>query len=156
MEIESRLLPCGLHTVGVPPTAEEAIATLVNIASLDRPEDGIKSLPRIIAESKKRDITEIYTNADKGILADVTMLQAVTEACRAAVRACVARSTNAEGRIEAVNPLGKMFEAVTGGSPMKKALDAAGFPAVSDADLEPLFTYVEFCLKQVRGLHPQQ
>ncbi|CAN0446705.1 unnamed protein product, partial [Discosporangium mesarthrocarpum] len=38
MEIESRLLPCGLHTVGVPPTAEEAVATLVNIASLDRPE----------------------------------------------------------------------------------------------------------------------
>jgi magnesium chelatase subunit H len=36
MEIESRLLPCGLHTVGVPPTAEEAVATLVNIASLDR------------------------------------------------------------------------------------------------------------------------
>jgi cobalamin biosynthesis Mg chelatase CobN len=32
MEIESRLLPCGLHIVGVPPTAEEAIATLVNIA----------------------------------------------------------------------------------------------------------------------------
>lgn len=42
MEIESRLLPCGLHTVGVPPTAEEAIATLVNIASLDRPEEKIK------------------------------------------------------------------------------------------------------------------
>merc|ERR1712166_261285 len=32
MQIESRLLPCGLHTVGVPPTAEEAIATLVNIS----------------------------------------------------------------------------------------------------------------------------
>ena len=29
MEIESRLLPCGLHVVGCPPTAEEAIATLV-------------------------------------------------------------------------------------------------------------------------------
>ena len=37
MEIESRLLPCGLHIVGCPPTAEEAIATLVNIAELDRP-----------------------------------------------------------------------------------------------------------------------
>ena len=47
----------------------------VSIASLDRPEDNIKSLPRIIAESKKRDINEIYTNADKGILTDVTMLQ---------------------------------------------------------------------------------
>ncbi|KIZ00427.1 magnesium chelatase subunit H [Monoraphidium neglectum] len=32
MEIESRLLPCGLHVVGSPPTAEEAVATLVNIA----------------------------------------------------------------------------------------------------------------------------
>merc|ERR1719253_281598 len=48
MEIESRLLPCGLHTVGVPPTAEEAIATIVNIASIDRPEGaedlGIESI----------------------------------------------------------------------------------------------------------------
>jgi magnesium chelatase subunit H len=39
MQIESRLLPCGLHTVGVPPTAEEVIATLVNIAQLDRPDE---------------------------------------------------------------------------------------------------------------------
>lgn len=38
MEIESRLLPCGLHVVGVMPTAEEAIATLVNIAEIDRPD----------------------------------------------------------------------------------------------------------------------
>jgi len=149
MEIESRLLPCGLHTVGVPPTAEEAIATLVNIAGLDRPEDNIKSLPRIIAESVGREITDIYTNADKGILSDVAMLQKVTEASRAAVRACVERSTNAEGRIEEVNPLGKVFEKISGGSPMKKALSTAGFPSVSDSDLEPLFNYVEFCLKQV-------
>lgn len=77
MEIESRLLPCGLHTVGVPPTAQEAVATLVNIASLDRPEDGIKSLPRIAAESMGRKIGEIYTNADKGVLEDVQLLQRV-------------------------------------------------------------------------------
>ena len=37
MEIESRALPMGLHQVGVPPSAEESIATLVNIAQLDRP-----------------------------------------------------------------------------------------------------------------------
>ena len=60
MEIESRLLPCGLHVVGKPPSAEEAIATLVNIAGLDRPEEEIKSLQRIIAESIDRDIEEIY------------------------------------------------------------------------------------------------
>lgn len=77
MEIESRLLPCGLHTVGVPPTSSEAVATLVNIASLDRPEDGIKSLPRIAAESIGREIGEIYSNADKGMLEDVQLLQQV-------------------------------------------------------------------------------
>ncbi|CAJ1341688.1 unnamed protein product, partial [Effrenium voratum] len=37
MEIESRALPMGLHQVGVPPTAAESVATLVNIAQLDRP-----------------------------------------------------------------------------------------------------------------------
>ncbi len=48
MEIESRLLPCGLHVVGQPPTAEEAIATLVNIGEIDRPDqkpEPIKGLP---------------------------------------------------------------------------------------------------------------
>jgi magnesium chelatase subunit H len=44
MEIESRLLPCGLHTIGKPPTAEEAIATLVSIAALERSDDGLRLL----------------------------------------------------------------------------------------------------------------
>ena len=65
--------------MSVPPTASEAVATLVNIASLDRPEDGIKSLPRIAAESICRDIAEIYTNADKGLLEHVQMLQQVCD-----------------------------------------------------------------------------
>merc|ERR1719336_2665113 len=42
MEIESRSLTAGLHRVGVPPTAEESVATLVNIAQLDRPDMNIK------------------------------------------------------------------------------------------------------------------
>ena len=51
----------------------------MNIASLDRPEDGIKSLPRIAAESIGRDIAEIYTDADKGVLEDVQMLRQVCD-----------------------------------------------------------------------------
>lgn len=47
-------------------------------ACLDnRPEDGIKSLPRIAAESVGREIGEIYTNADRGVLEDVQLLQQV-------------------------------------------------------------------------------
>ena len=39
MEIESRLLPCGLHTIGEAPTAEEAVATLslIHISEPTRP-----------------------------------------------------------------------------------------------------------------------
>ena len=67
MEIESRLLPCGLHVVGEPPSATEAIATLVNIAEIDRPEaqPPIKGLPGIMARAVKRNIEELYLNNNK-------------------------------------------------------------------------------------------
>lgn len=153
MEIESRLLPCGLHTIGVPPTAEEAIATLVNIAGIDRPEDNIKALPRIIAESLNRNIEELYRSANGGKLEDVTLLQKITEATRAAVRAMVGRSTDSEGRVTEVNALVKsgmnFFNVLSGGSPQKKALSDAGFNSVKEDDLIPLFDYLEFCLKQI-------
>jgi len=149
MEIESRLLPCGLHTVGVPPTAEEAIATLVNIAQLDRPEDGFKGLPRLVAESIDRDIDEVYRNNNNGVLKDVDQLNAINTACRNAVRALVDASTNGEGRVEEVNPLFKSVgQILGGGSAWSKALKAEGFD-VPEETLSPLFEYLEFCLKQV-------
>ena len=82
MEIESRLLPCGLHVVGVMPTAEEAIATLVNIGELNRPDqqpNPILGLPGILARSIGRDIEQVYAGSNKGILADVDLLQRITE-----------------------------------------------------------------------------
>jgi magnesium chelatase subunit H len=149
MEIESRLLPCGLHTVGVPPTAEESIATLVNIASIDRPEDGIESLPRLLARSVNRDIEEVYRNNNNNVLADVSLNQEITGAVRAAVRALVERSTNsATGRVEAVSPMADLMDKMSGGTPWKRALKAQGFE-VEDAALAKLFGYLEFCLQQV-------
>ena len=38
--------PCGLHVVGCPPSAEEAVATLVNIAGIDREDEGFLRSPR--------------------------------------------------------------------------------------------------------------
>ena len=63
MEIESRLLPCGLHIIGSPPTAMEAIATLVNIGEIDRPDNNppIKGLPGIFARSLGRNIEQVST-----------------------------------------------------------------------------------------------
>ncbi|QLE57253.1 magnesium chelatase subunit H [Nostoc sp. TCL26-01] len=147
MEIESRLLPCGLHVIGKPPSAEEAIATLVNIASLDRQEEEVQSLPRIIANSIGRDIDEIYQNSDKGVLEDVQLLQDITLATRAAVRGLVEEQTNAEGRVSLVSKLN--FFNMGKKEPWVEALHQAGYPKVDTAALKPLFEYLEFCLQQV-------
>jgi magnesium chelatase subunit H len=147
MEIESRLLPCGLHVIGKPPTAEEAVATLVNIASLDREEEGITSLPRILANSIGRDIDEIYQNSDRGVLADVERLQHITQATRAAVSALVEAQVDADGRVSMISKLN--FFNIGKKAPWIEALHQAGYPKVDPEALKPLFEYLEFCLEQV-------
>jgi magnesium chelatase subunit H len=147
MEIESRLLPCGLHVVGKPPTAEEAVATLVNIASLDREEEGIKGLPRIIAESLGRDLEEVYQNNDRGILADVQLLQDITQAIREAVTSIVTAQVNDEGRISLVSRL-NLFN-MGKKDAWVESLYASGYKKVNLEEVAPLFKYLEFCLEQV-------
>ncbi|WP_341524578.1 magnesium chelatase subunit H [Nostoc sp. UHCC 0302] len=147
MEIESRLLPCGLHVIGKPPSAEEAIATLVNIASLDRQEEGIQGLPGIIANSIGRNIDDIYQSNDRGILQDVQLLQDITLATRAAVTALVQEQIDAEGRVSLVSRLN--FFNMGKKEPWVEALHKAGYPKVDTTALKPLFEYLEFCLQQV-------
>lgn len=147
MEIESRLLPCGLHVIGKPPTAEEAIATLVNIASLDRQEEEIQGLPGIIANSLGRNIDAIYRSSDLGNLEDVQLLQDITLATRAAVTALVKEQIDAEGRVSLVSKLN--FFNMGKKEPWVEALHQAGYPKVDNSALKPLFEYLEFCLKQV-------
>ncbi|AHB87525.1 Mg-protoporphyrin IX chelatase subunit H ChlH [Thermosynechococcus sp. NK55a] len=147
MEIESRLLPCGLHVIGKPPTTEEAVATLVNIASLDRAEDGIKSLPRLIAESLGRDIDDIYQQSDRGVLADVELLRQINEATRAAVSALVQAQADADGRVSRVSKLN--FFNMGRKEPWIESLHGAGYTQVDAAALKPLMEYLEFCLQQI-------
>merc|ERR1711957_1119303 len=154
MQIESRLLPCGLHTVGIPPTAEEAIATLVNIGQLDRPDDGIEGLPRVIAASIGREINDIYRGNNQGILTEVELNTKITAAARAATAALVNLSTDSSGRVKEVksafDDLGGMFGKMMGQKkPYTEAIIKAGFPDVEEAKLEGVMTYLEFCLKQV-------
>ncbi|MEB3177673.1 MAG: magnesium chelatase subunit H [Nostocaceae cyanobacterium] len=147
MEIESRLLPCGLHVIGKPPSAEEAIATLVNIASLDRQEEGFLGLPSIIANSVGRSIEDIYKQNDAGVLEDVQLLQDITMATRAAVSALVKEQTDAEGRVSFVSKLN--FFNIGKKEPWVEALHAAGYTKVDNEATKPLFEYLEFCLQQV-------
>ena len=154
IQIESRLLPCRLHTVGVPPTAKEAVATLVNIAQLDRPEDKIESLPRVIAASLGCDINDIYRGNNNGVLGDVELNEKVTEAACAAVCALVEQSTDSNGRVKEVknafDEMGTFFGDILGQKkPWTQAIIAAGFPDVEEEHLVPLIGYLEFCLKQI-------
>ncbi|MEL6602090.1 MAG: magnesium chelatase subunit H [Cyanobacteria bacterium J06614_10] len=148
MEIESRLLPCGLHVVGEPPTAEEAIATLVNIAGLDRVEEEQKSLQRMIAESIGRDIDEIYGNSDRGNLEDVQLLYDINSAVRAAVTAMVEAQLNDDGRVSMKSML-SVFNFGGAKDPWTKAIHKLGYGNVQNDDLKPLFEFLQFCLKQV-------
>jgi magnesium chelatase subunit H len=147
MEIESRLLPCGLHVIGKPPTAEEAIATLVNIASLDRPEDDILGLPRIIANSIGRDLDDIYKKSDRGVLEDVQLLYDINQATRIAVASLVKEQIDADGRVSKVAKLN--FFNMGKKVPWIESLQESGYPKVDPEAIKPLFEYLEFCLKQI-------
>ncbi|HKG21488.1 MAG TPA: cobaltochelatase subunit CobN [Blastocatellia bacterium] len=50
LEIEQRLIPTGLHVFGSPPKDFEAADLLRMVASFDRPELGIRSLPDLVCE----------------------------------------------------------------------------------------------------------
>jgi len=151
IEIESRLLPCGLHVIGCPPSAEEAVATLVNIASIDRPEvePPILGLPTIFARSIGRDIEDIYRQSDKGVLDDVNLLQDITQACRAAVGEFVAESVAKDGRIDVafVDILGKLSGAKA--EPWVEALKDTAFNKADQIEMQKVFDYLNFCLQQV-------
>jgi len=151
MEIESRLLPTGLHIIGDAPTAEEAVATLVNIASIDREEDSVVGLPTIIAESIGREIDDIYKGSDLGKLEDVQLLQDITMASREAVGAFVGEVTDSSGRVRRdTDSITKGMQKLFGQTPSYlKALKKVGYPNVSAEKLEGLFAYLQFCLTQV-------
>ena len=155
MEIESRLLPCGLHTIGKPPTAEEAIATLVSISALEREDDGLRSLPSLLAESLGRDIEDIYKGNNNGDLNDVELNKQITEASRAAVSSMVLSLTGQDGRvsmrknlitrfIDLLKQLGLSFP-----EPWMRACNKTGFKNINSLELDKLFKYLRFCLTQI-------
>nr|CAB3486400.1 unnamed protein product [Digitaria exilis] len=149
MEIESRLLPCGLHVIGEPPSAIEAVATLVNIAALDRPEEGISSLPGILAATVGRDIEDVYRGNDKGILADVELLRQITEASRGAITAFVEKTTNSKGQVVNVT---NNLSAILGfglSEPWVQYLSKTKFIRADREKLRVLFGFLGECLKLV-------
>lgn len=162
MEIESRLLPCGLHTIGKPPTAEEAVATLVNIAALDREGEGLLGLPSLLAAHLGRSIEEIYAGNNAGVLADVELMRRIDDASRAAVGAMVAAITRRDGRVDlTIQPnwwrqllcrleqLPNRLLGRRGLSPWLRVFINRGFTTVDQEALDKLFVYLQGSLTQI-------
>ena len=155
MEIESRLLPCGLHTIGKPATAEEAIATLVSIASIEREDDGIRSLPGLLAESKGKTIEEVYEGNNKGKLEDVELNKLITETSREAVGSMVRSLTGRDGRVNMKKNIWTLIVEFLRGigfsipSPWQASAKKAGFENINQGALDKVFDYLRFCLEQI-------
>ncbi|KAK9154868.1 hypothetical protein Sjap_002348 [Stephania japonica] len=149
MEIESRLLPCGLHVIGEPPSALEAVATLVNIAALDRPEDEISSLPSILAATVGRNIEDVYRGSNKGILKDVELLRQITEASRGAITAFVETTTNKKGQVVDVSDKLSSFFRFGVNEPWVDYLSSTKFYQADRNKLRKLFGFLGDCLKLV-------
>ena len=77
-----------------PQVPEEAVATLVNIVAIDRLEEEIFGLPGLLAQSVGQEIEDIYRSSDKGVLADVMLLNDITQMCREVGGAFVSKTTN--------------------------------------------------------------
>jgi magnesium chelatase subunit H len=151
MEIESRLLPCGLHVVGCPPSAEEAVATLVNIAGIDREDEEITALPQLLAQSIGMDIETIYRANDAGDLEQVQRLQDITEASRIMVGQYVSTVSDPSGRLaaSAIGAFGSMFGGASVALPWGDALKGTQFSDIDVVASRKLFDYLGFCLTQI-------
>ena len=155
MEIESRLLPCGLHTIGEAPTAEEAVATLVNIASLEREQEGLRSLPGLLAESINLTIDKIYDGNNKGELKYVELNEKIIKTARESIFAMVNSLKIVNGRVYLEKSLLsklldflKVFGLVLP-TPWLRVCRANGFNEVNQKELNKLFDYLLYCLEQV-------
>ncbi|MBF2097831.1 MAG: magnesium chelatase subunit H [Gloeomargaritaceae cyanobacterium C42_A2020_066] len=141
MDIESRLLPFGLHVIGKPPSAQEAIATLVSIAKVDRPEDNLVSLPRLLATTKGYTLEALYADSNRGHLAAVQLLENLEQATRVAVTALVESQSDEEGRLSRLARLN--FLNLGRPAPYLKALQDLGYGEVDQAPLKALMEYLE-------------
>ncbi|KAI7991948.1 hypothetical protein LOK49_LG12G02789 [Camellia lanceoleosa] len=123
MEIESRLLPCGLHIIGGPPSAMEAVATLVNIAALDR--------------------------LKKGFLSHQYYPRRLEEASRGAISAFVEKTTNKKGQV--VDVADKLSSILGFGvnEPWVQYLSNTKFYRTDREKLRILFAFLGDCLKLI-------
>src|SRR5437016_1019182 len=85
-EIEQRLIPTGLHVFGRPSELSEKADLLRMVASFDRPEHGVRALPKLVAEALDVDrydaLLQEASASDTRNLIDSILAEAVERFCK--------------------------------------------------------------------------
>jgi magnesium chelatase subunit H len=94
LEIEQRLIPTGLHVFGSASELREKASLLRMVASFDRPEQGARALPNLVADALGIDcydalLQETPTNETRELV-DVIVSEAVQQFCENGVEAAAA------------------------------------------------------------------
>ncbi|WP_218080065.1 magnesium chelatase subunit H [Anthocerotibacter panamensis] len=146
MEIEERLVPCDLHTIGVPPAVSEVVDTLAGVASFDRPEVELSSLQRLLAQARGWDWDETNHQAERGDLEALAHQCLLNTTAREAVRALVQARADNQGRVSKVSLLN--FLHLGGGEPWLAVLKEAGF-TLEAKQVRSLFQFLEEVLTNI-------
>lgn len=93
IEIEQRLIPTGLHVFGRAAELKEKADLLRMVASFDRPEHGVRALPRLVAEGLGIDVDEQVlheaSTSETKQLIDRIVTESVDHFCEAGAEAAV-------------------------------------------------------------------
>src|SRR5437016_11164776 len=85
-EIEQRLIPTGLHVFGRPSELSEKADLLRMVASFDRPEHGVRALPKLVAEALDVDrydaLLQEASASDTRDLIDSIVSEGIRQFCR--------------------------------------------------------------------------
>ncbi len=146
MEIEERLVPCDLHTIGVPPSVNEVVDTLASVASFDRPEMDLPCLQRLLAAARSWDWDTVNRTAQAGDLESLDRQRLINSVVQKAVQALVQARADNQGRVSKVSLLN--FLHLNTAEPWLVALKEAGF-TLDAKQARPMFQFLEEILENI-------
>ncbi len=134
LDVEERLIPVGLHTIGRPPAAGELADLLLAVAAHPRPEADLPALPALIARARGLAWPEPALDGDAPEAAGAALAPEVRASVQAAARGAVGRLL-AGGVDPAVAELAGLGVTAEAGRPLLAWL--AALAANLAADPEP-------------------
>lgn len=149
MEIELRLLFCGLYVIGEFLSVEEVVVMFVNIVVIDRLEEDIVGLLGLLVQVVGCEIEDVYRSSDWGVFVDVILLNEIIQMSCEVVGVFVVKMMNKVGQVVNVqNGLVNFFGFVKKDLWMD-VLQNMKFRNVDQVKMIILFEFLVFCLKQV-------